>query len=188
LDFDVVFEDGGAGLRDLVPGGRARCGFSVAGKAEAVGTDDGAVLQDDVVADLAALADHGVRVGEEVAADVGVGIQHDVGQQRRVIAKDNVVADDDIGADVGVGADLGSGSDDRGGMDSGLVNGGFVKQFQRSGEGKVGIVDAESGRGDLLKRGLDQYGGGLGGASERDVLGIGDEGELARSSVFQAGC
>ena len=59
----------GPDWRILVPGGRWR-GL---GEAEAVGADDGAVLQDDVVAELAVLADDGVGVGEEVVADVSVG-------------------------------------------------------------------------------------------------------------------
>jgi hypothetical protein len=51
----------------------------VAGEAEAVRADDGAVLQDDVIAEAAALADDGVGVGEEVAANLRVRVDHDVG-------------------------------------------------------------------------------------------------------------
>ena len=79
LDLDVVFEDGGAGLEDLVPGG-AGGGVMVAGEAEAVGSDDGTVLEGDVVAELAILADDGVGVGEEVVADGRVGVEDDVGR------------------------------------------------------------------------------------------------------------
>jgi hypothetical protein len=45
LDFDGIFEDGGAGLDDLVPGA-----VGLLREAEAVGSDDSTVLQGDVVA------------------------------------------------------------------------------------------------------------------------------------------
>ena len=54
LDFDGVFEDRGAGLDDLGP-----AAVRALGEAEAVGADDGTVLEDDVVAELA-----GGEVGE----------------------------------------------------------------------------------------------------------------------------
>ena len=103
------------------------------------------------------------------------------------IADDDVVADDDIGTDVGVGADLGGGRDDGGGMDSRAVGGRLVEEFERAGEGEVGIGDAQGGGGDWLECRLDQDGGGVGGAGERGVLGVGDEGELAGAGLFQAG-
>lgn len=78
LDFDVVFEDRGAGLQNLVPGGAAEFGSRIAGKAEAVAADDGAILQNNVVAELALLPDDGVGVREKVAADVRVGVNDDV--------------------------------------------------------------------------------------------------------------
>jgi hypothetical protein len=104
-----------------------------------------------------------------------------------MISNDCVVADDDVGADVGVGADLGGGSDDGGGMYSWDVGGGFVEKLEGVGEGEVGIPDAEGCSGDLAEGGLDQNGGGLGGAGQRRVLGIGDEGELAGAGFFEAG-
>jgi hypothetical protein len=45
LDFNGIFENCGAGLKNLVPGT-----VGLAGEAEAVGADDGSVLEDDVVA------------------------------------------------------------------------------------------------------------------------------------------
>jgi len=58
LDFYVIFEHGWAGLNDLVP-------FAVGlpGEAEAVCPDDGPVLQDNVVAEVAVLTDDRVGVG-----------------------------------------------------------------------------------------------------------------------------
>ena len=51
LDFDVVFKDGRSGLEDLVPGR----GFAGFGEAEAVGADDGTVLEGHVVPEDAVL-------------------------------------------------------------------------------------------------------------------------------------
>jgi len=100
-NFDGVFEDGGAGLDDLVPGV-----VGLFGEAEAVGSDDGSVLQDDVVAELAVLADDGVGVGEEVVSGADVGVEDDVGEEGGVVAYRDVLADDCVGSDVGVYADL----------------------------------------------------------------------------------
>ena len=152
LDFDVVFEDDRAGLEDLVPGA-----VGLAGEAEAVGADDGAVLQDDVVAEVAVLADDGVGVGEEVIAGAGVGVEDDVGEDGGVVADGDVVADDGVGADVGVGSDAGGGGDGGGGVDAGRVGGGLVEELDGEGEGEVGVFDAEGGgrgsRGSWVRRG-----------------------------------
>ncbi len=55
LNFHVVFENGGAGLDDFMPG--AVFAF---GEAEAVGSDDGAVLENDAIANAAKFADNGI--------------------------------------------------------------------------------------------------------------------------------
>jgi hypothetical protein len=123
------------------------------GEAEAVGADDGAILQGDVVAEAATLADDGVGVGEEMAADLGVGIDDDMRQKRGVVADDDVVADDNVSADVGFWADLRGGSDDGSGMDSGGVGRGLVEEFEGAGEGQIGITDAQGRGGDGPKEG-----------------------------------
>ena len=51
------------------------------GEAEAVGSDDYAVLQQDVVADAAVFPDHGVRVREEIAADLHSPVDDHVREQ-----------------------------------------------------------------------------------------------------------
>ena len=66
LDFDVVFENSGAGLDHFVP--RAVLPF---GEAQAVAADDGAGLEDYAVAYAAVFADYGVSVGEEMVSDFG---------------------------------------------------------------------------------------------------------------------
>jgi hypothetical protein len=45
LNFDVVFDNNRAGLNDFVPGS-----VGLAGEAEAIGSDNCSVLEDDVVA------------------------------------------------------------------------------------------------------------------------------------------
>ena len=129
-----------------------------------------------------------MRVGEEMAADVRVGIDDDVRQEPGVGADHHVVADDDVvGSDVGVGADVRRGGDDGGGVDSRRVDGCLVEEFERAGEGEVWIHDAEGRCGDGFEGRLDQDRGGAGGAGEADVFRVGDEGDLAGASVFQAG-
>ena len=69
-NFDVIFEHDDSGLDDLVV--RA---IGAAREAVAIATDDGAVLEDDAVADAAKFAHHGVGMGAEIVADlVAAGI------------------------------------------------------------------------------------------------------------------
>ena len=65
LDFHIVFDHDGRRLRNLVP-----LSFGSLGEAESVGADDDAVLQEDVVADPAILADYRVRMRKEIVADL----------------------------------------------------------------------------------------------------------------------
>ena len=81
LDFHVVFDDGRPRLHDLVPDARV-----ILGKSEAVAAYDNAVLENDIVTDLAVLADNRVRMGVEIVADAGVGIDDHMRQQCGVVA------------------------------------------------------------------------------------------------------
>ena len=72
--------------------------------------DDDAVFERDVVAEDAVLSNDGVGVREEVAAHLNAGIEHDVRQDRRVRA------DADAGTDDGVCADVRAFSDDSRGI------------------------------------------------------------------------
>ena len=80
LDFDVVVENGGAGLEDLVPGAAFMTRAVLAGEAEAVRPDDGAVLQQDIIAEAAVFAYDGVGVGEEAVADLAWGYRTTCGR------------------------------------------------------------------------------------------------------------
>ena len=75
LDLDPVAEDCGAGLDNLLP-----VVVFIFGEAEAVGSDDHAVLQDDIVTELAVFPNHGVGMGEKVVTDAGAAIDDDVRQ------------------------------------------------------------------------------------------------------------
>ena len=174
LNLDGIFKNGGAGLKDLVPGS-----ISATGEAETVGSDDSAVLEDDVVAELAVLADDGVRVGNEVIASADVRIDDDVREDDGVVADGYVVSDDNIGSDVGVGADLGRGGDDGGGVDAGAIGRRLVEELDGASEGEVGVIDTKRGCGDGGEPGFDQHGGGFGRAGESSVFGVGDKGQVA---------
>ena len=189
LDFDVVFENGGAGLRHFVP--RA---VGLFGVAEAVGADDGAVLENDAIADAAIFADDGVGVGEEVVADFGALVDGDETVEDGVVADLDVFVDEAVGADVGAFGDAGGAGDDSGIVDAGGVARGVVEKFDGVGECEVGVGGAKGGErreaGGAIVDGsffVDEDGGGLGGFEERDVAFVGDEGELAGGGVVDAG-
>ncbi len=95
LNFDVVFENGGAGLGHLVP--RAVFLF---GEAEAIGSDDHTILQHDAVADAAVLANDSVRVGEKMIADFCAAINSYKTMQNRMIADGDIFIHETVRADV----------------------------------------------------------------------------------------
>lgn len=90
LDLNAVTKDGEAGLNDLLP-----MIALVFGEAKPVSSDDNSVLQDDIVPELAVLANHGVRVREEITADARTAIDNDVRKNDAVIADDYVFIDHD---------------------------------------------------------------------------------------------
>ena len=181
LHIDMAADADGAGLGDFLP-----VSLIVFGEAEAVGADDDAVFERDVIAEDAVLADDAVSVREEVAADLDAGINDDVRQECCVRADADVGSDDGVSADVRVCADLGGGIDDGGGMDAGRVSGRLIEEGESAREGVIGVLDAKGGGGNFLEFGLDEDGGGAGGAGERSVFGIGDEGDFARGRFFDA--
>src|SRR5260370_17819959 len=69
LHLDVVLEHSGAGLKHFVPSA-----VSLFGKTKAVATNHHAVLQYDPVAKAAKLAHDGVRVREEIIANLRASI------------------------------------------------------------------------------------------------------------------
>jgi len=156
------------------------------GETETVGAHDGAVLQNDVIAELAILADHGVSVSEETVPDDCVRIDHDVRQDDGVVADRNLGTDDGVSADVGVASNGRGRIDDRGGMDAGWIRGRLVEELDEPGEGKVWVSDAESCRGDLREVGLYEHCRCAGGVGEGGVLRVRDEGDLAGNGLFDS--
>jgi len=186
LDFDVVFENGRAGLNDFVPG-FAGWHPGLFGEAEAVRSDDGSVLEDDIVAKLTMLADDGVGMGEEMIANADMWIEDHVGQESGMVADHNMIFDDDIGSDVRAGPYFCCGGDDGCGVNAGSVDRRLVEELDGACEGEIRIGDAE-GRGcDFGERWLNEHGGSPGGAGERGVFGIGDEGKVAGRCGIDSG-
>src|SRR3989304_10283164 len=99
LDFDVVFDDDGTRLHDLVVAAGV-----FAGEAVAVAADDGGVLQDDAMSQLTMLAHHGVGVRHEVVADAGSAVDGDEAVQARPVADLDVVVNKTVRADGGLPA------------------------------------------------------------------------------------
>ncbi len=188
LDFHVVFEDGGAGLDNFVPG--AVFAFR---EAEAVGSDDGAVLENDAIADAAKFADDGVRMREEIVADADAAIEGDGTVEHGVLADDDVFINETVRADVSVGADFCGSGDDRSGMHARRVLWRLVKKFEGAGEGKIGIVAANegerrcceiAGEGKIV---FDEDGGGAGGFEQGSVAFVGEKSDLTGLGFFEAG-
>lgn len=144
LNFHVIFENGRAGLRDFVPG--AVLAF---GEAEAVGSDDGAVLENDAIANAAEFADDAVGMCEEVVADLRAAIDGNGTVENGVFADDHVFIDETVGTNVSVRADFCGGGDNGSGMYSGIVGGRLIKEFDGASEGEIRIVAAENGQGRL---------------------------------------
>src|SRR5260370_29373444 len=88
LHLDVVLDDRDAGLHDLV-----MRTIGALGEAETIATDDGAVLQDNAVADAAKFAHHGVRMGKEIVANLGALVDHGVGVYPRTAADRGALPD-----------------------------------------------------------------------------------------------
>ncbi len=73
LHLDGIFKNRRPGLNDLVP-----ATIRLTGKAEAVGSNNGSVLQNNIIAKVTVLPDNGVGMGEQIVARLRVGIEHDV--------------------------------------------------------------------------------------------------------------
>jgi len=102
-----------------------------------------------------------------------------------VRAQFDLRADDDVGANVRAFADFGGGVDECRGVNAGGVCGRLVEEGQRAGEGKIRVFDAKGGRVDLLKIRVDDHGGGLCGAGQAGIAGIGHEGDIRGASFLK---
>jgi hypothetical protein len=129
-------------------------------------------LQNDVVAEVAVLADNGMGVGKQIVPRRGMGVKDDVRENDGVVADGDVVADNGIGANMGVVPDTGGGGDGGRGMNARDVGRRPVEQFDCEGEGQVGIFHAEGRGRHLGKTWFNQDSRGSGGAGEGGVLGV----------------
>src|SRR5205823_14251837 len=88
------------------------------GNAEAVGSNNGSVLQNNIIAKVTVLPDNGVGMGEQIVARLRVGIEHDVRQDSGVVPDRHVIANDSVSADMGVHSDAGRRWDSGSGMNA----------------------------------------------------------------------
>src|SRR5258708_28307893 len=181
LNFHVVFDDDRGGLRDLVP-----VPVVSFGEAEDIGADNDSVVQQDVVADAAVLADYGVRVGEKIVADLYAAIDDCVRQQHGMVADLDLLVDDDVRAKVSFASDLRRGMDDCGGMNSRGVAQRLVEEFEGAREAVVRIFDAERGRWNRGKVFGDDHGCGFGKPGRGSILLIRDEGDFSWAGLLDA--
>lgn len=188
LDFDVIFKDCRSRLLHFVPGSVA-----LLGKTKSIAADDDTVLKDDAIADLAEFSDDGMGVGEEIIADARALVNGDKAVKHGVAADMGVCFNNAIGAYVSASADFGRLGDECGGVEAGLIPRSLIEKFDGVSEGEVRIGGAQGG-----KRGhacialdadafLDEHCGGAGGFEKREVAPIGEECNLARLGVFDAG-
>ena len=180
LNLDVVFDDRGARLRNLVV-----AAVGAAGEAESVGTDGHAVVQGDPVADARAAAHGDMGMGFEIVADRRIAFDHDVRAQHGVASDDDPGLDHRAGADRGVGADPRRVGNDRRGVDAERGSFGRMKQFERAGEIEIRICGKQQRRRAVSGGSLDENRGGPGLPRERGVFRVGEEGQFARSGFFQ---
>ncbi len=97
LNFDIIFQHGGSGLRHFVP----RTIFLFC-ETQAVPTDDRTILQDYAIADAAEFAHYSVRMSKEIIANLRPSINcHEAVQN-------GVAADLDVFVHVTIRADVGS--------------------------------------------------------------------------------
>src|SRR5208282_4114144 len=101
LYLHVVFDDYRSRLRDFVP-----MGIGGLGETEAVGADDHAVLQQDVVADAAVFAHRSMSVSEEIVADGHSSVDHHMSQQHGIRPDRHIFVDHHVRTDVRVGTNL----------------------------------------------------------------------------------
>src|SRR5579875_1656893 len=182
LNLDGVFQDDRAGMESFYP-----ATLGIAGKAEAVGADDRAVAQNDIVAEATILADDGMGMSHEAVSDLDTGVEHDVRQQNGVVANTAVLVHDDERADVGAGTKTGRGSDCRRGMNArgeGLLG---VKGGDGQGKRIFGVGDAQGGQGDGREGAVDDDGCGAGAADSSGVFGVGYEGDFGGTGLPDAG-
>src|SRR5690242_6387203 len=134
LDFDIIFKNRGARLLHFVPGS-----VLLLGETEAVASDDGAILQNHAIAYAAKLANNRMRMCEEIVADARALIDGNEAMENRVAADVCIFANEAVRPDMSASADCGGFRDESGRMETRLVAGRLVKEFDGVGEGEVRV-------------------------------------------------
>src|SRR5580765_3264382 len=188
LDFDIVLENGRAGLLHLVPSS-----VFLLGKTKAVSADDGTVLQNDTISDTAKFANHSMRVREEIIADLNALIDVDETVQNGVLTDLDIFADNAIRSDMGPCADFCRFGNEGRRVESLLVTRRLIEKLDGVGEREVRICSAqcrERGHGGVsfdVDAFLNQDGRGASRFEKREVAPVGDKSDLAGFGVFNPG-
>ena len=188
MHFHIVLEYGRAGLDHLVPGA-----ILPLGKAEAVTTNDCAVLQDDAVSDAAVLANYRVGMGDKITTDFCPAIDGDEAVQDGVTPDFRFFVHVAVRADMRPFTDFGRFRDDRRWMNARSVLWRSVEQLKSLRKSQVGIGRAKSSESRL--RGvafddhvlLDEHRGSARGLEQREIFSVGQKSYLVRTSVLNAG-
>src|SRR5579864_9138679 len=138
LDFHVIVDDDWHGLRNLVPVAEI-----IFGESETVRSNDHAILQQHVISETAALADHGVRVSQEVVADFHATIDDYVRQQYGVVPDLDVLAYHHIRSDVRAVTDPGGSKNHCCGMNSGSILRRGVEKSDSASESQIRILASQ---------------------------------------------
>src|SRR5215813_15674355 len=187
LDFHVIFENRRPGLDNLVPRP-----VRALGKAEAVSSDDGAILENYAVTYAAEFSNDYVRVCEKVVADLCATIDADGAVKNGILADDGVFVHETVWADVRVRPDFCRSRDNSGGMNTRRITWRLVEKFEGSGKSKIWICTAQQcnrcGRrsacyGDAF---IDKDSGSFGGFEQRVVALVREKGNLPRLGFFDA--
>ena len=140
LHFDSVLDDNRSSLNDLVIGA-----VSLAGESESVTANNGAVLQDDIIANLHILSNDGVGVGEKTVPDSCATINHDMALDDAIVTDFNTSLNHHIRANRGITAQLGFRSYDCGWMNAGLRAFRWIEKLERLCKIQIGIGGPQNG-------------------------------------------
>src|SRR6202040_597356 len=127
---------------------------------------------------VAAFTYYSMRVSKEVVADLGVAIDHHVGQQHRISANLDTLVDDDIRPDVRTRTDPGRRMYHRRRMHPRLIAQRLMEELQSMRKDQIRIFAAQQSCGNRTELLGHDHRGSLGRSCCRGILGIRYEGKL----------
>ena len=152
---------------------------AVGGEAEAVGADHGVGLEDDPVAEPAPFAHHRSAVQNAVGADADASVENHPRVEEAAAADGHPRTDHAPRVDGDLLGELRRRVDTRPGHHAAGSRALHLERGQNLGEGQVGIGADQQGQPRGLGAGSDDRRGCPGLGQPREILGIGDEGDLA---------